>query len=114
MAPVDANAMLGDRTPMAFSGTFVAAGQGLGVAVATGLQTELGRISAMLGAVETLTTPLVRQMDRFARQLTAVILAVSATGVSFRGVRPRTTLGPMPSWRWWGSRSRPFPKDCRR
>ena len=76
--PVDAGAALGDRTPMAYSGTFVAAGQGLGVTVATGLQTELGRISAMLGAVQTLTTPLVRQMDQFARQLTAVILAVSA------------------------------------
>jgi magnesium-transporting ATPase (P-type) len=77
-APVDVNAVLGDRAPMAFSGTFVAAGQGLGVIVATGLQTELGRISAMLGAVETLTTPLVRQMDQFARQLTVVILLVSA------------------------------------
>ncbi len=76
-APVDAKAALGDRASMAFSGTFVAAGQGAGVVVATGLSTELGRISAMLGAVETLTTPLVRQMDQFARQLTAVILAVS-------------------------------------
>jgi len=78
VVPVDANATLGDRTPIGYSGTFVAAGQGLGVIIATGLQTELGRISAMLGAVETLTTPLVRQMDQFARQLTAVILAVSA------------------------------------
>ncbi|MFZ5690764.1 MAG: HAD-IC family P-type ATPase [Pseudomonadota bacterium] len=77
-SPDDAKAMLGDRNSMAFSGTFVAAGQGTGVVVGTGLSTELGRISAMLGAVETLTTPLVRQMDRFARQLTAVILAVSA------------------------------------
>ncbi len=93
VAPVDADAMLGDRTPMAFSGTFVAAGQGLGVAVATGLQTELGRISTMLGAVETLTTPLVRQMDRFARQLTAVTLAVSALVFRVRGVRPRLRLG---------------------
>ncbi|MFN4194161.1 MAG: HAD-IC family P-type ATPase, partial [Tabrizicola sp.] len=77
-SPVDAKAMLGDRKPMAFSGTFVAAGQGTGLVVGTGLSTELGRISAMLGAVETLTTPLVRQMDQFARQLTTVILAVSA------------------------------------
>ncbi|MCZ7620850.1 MAG: HAD-IC family P-type ATPase, partial [Myxococcota bacterium] len=75
--PVAADAVLGDRSAMAYSGTFVVAGQGQGVVVATGLATELGRISAMLGAVETLTTPLVRQMDRFARQLTATILAVS-------------------------------------
>ncbi|PWB66017.1 MAG: carbonate dehydratase [Bradyrhizobiaceae bacterium] len=77
IAPVTAEAVLGDRSAMAYSGTFVVAGQGQGVVVATGLSTELGRISAMLGAVETLTTPLVRQMDRFARQLTATILAVS-------------------------------------
>jgi magnesium-transporting ATPase (P-type) len=88
-APVEAKAMISDRSSMAFSGTFVSAGQGLGVVVTTGLATELGRISAMLGAVESLTTPLVRQMDRFARQLTMVILAVSAIvcvfAVWFRG-----------------------------
>jgi magnesium-transporting ATPase (P-type) len=76
--PVDTGAALGDRLSMAYSGTFVAAGQGIGVAVATGAATELGRISTLLGAVERLTTPLVRQMDQFARQVTFVILAVSA------------------------------------
>lgn len=74
VGPVDAAAALGDRTSMAYSGTFAVAGQGLGVAVATGLSTELGRISAMLGTVEPLATPLVRQMNRFARHLTIVIL----------------------------------------
>jgi magnesium-transporting ATPase (P-type) len=81
--PVDAAAPLGDRSSMAFSGTFVVAGQGLGVVVATALGTELGRISAMLGAVETLTTPLVRQMNQFARQLTAVILAIAVAVFGF-------------------------------
>jgi magnesium-transporting ATPase (P-type) len=81
--PVDVAATLGDRTSMAFSGTFVVAGQGLGVAIGTGLATELGRISAMLGTVETLTTPLVRQMNQFARQLTMVILAVSVAAFGF-------------------------------
>ena len=63
---------------MAFSGTFVTAGQGVGIAIATGRKTELGRISMLLGAVETLQTPLIRQMDRFGGQLTAAILVVSA------------------------------------
>ncbi|MCA1790820.1 MAG: cation-transporting P-type ATPase [Thioalkalivibrio sp.] len=76
--PVDADAALGDRESMAFSGTLVARGQGRGVVVATGASTEIGRISGMLADVETLTTPLVRQMDRFGRWLTAVILAVAA------------------------------------
>lgn len=83
LVPVLEGATLGDRSSMAFSGTFVAAGQGAGVVVATGGDTELGRISGLLGAVENLKTPLVRQMDRFARQLTIVILAVSAAAFLF-------------------------------
>jgi magnesium-transporting ATPase (P-type) len=76
-AAVAEGAALGDRLSMAFSGTFVTAGQATGVAVSTGAQTELGRISALIGAVEQLATPLVRQMDQFARQITVAVLAVS-------------------------------------
>jgi magnesium-transporting ATPase (P-type) len=83
ITPVDASAMLGDRSSMAYSGTFVVAGQGQSVVAATGLDTELGRISAMLGTVETLTTPLLRQMNRFARQLTIAILGVSIAVFAF-------------------------------
>ena len=87
--PVAADAPLGDRTSMAYTGTLVAGGQGAGLVVATGATTELGRISAMVGGVETLTTPLLRQMDEFARRLTIVILAVAAAvaavAMTFRG-----------------------------
>ena len=76
-AAVGAEASLGDRFSMVFSGTFVTAGQGTGTAVATGASTELGRISALIGSVERLATPLVRQMDQFARQITFAVLAVS-------------------------------------
>ncbi len=75
--PVAAEAGVADRLCMAYSGTLVASGSATGVAVATGAATELGRISAMIGAVEQLTTPLIRQMGRFARQLTAVVLGLS-------------------------------------
>ena len=68
---------LGDRTSMAFSGTFVAAGQGAGVVVATATRTELGRISGMLSEVVELKTPLIRQMDQFARQITFVVMAAA-------------------------------------
>ena len=76
--PVAADAAIGDRSCMAFSGTLVAGGAGRGVVVATGAETEIGRISGMLSEVETLTTPLVRQMDRFARWLTVLILLIAA------------------------------------
>ena len=76
--PVAPDAALGDRASMAYSGTLVASGQGAGLVVATGAATELGRISAMVGGVETLTTPLLRQMNVFAQRLTIVILALAA------------------------------------
>ncbi|MGF1658543.1 MAG: HAD-IC family P-type ATPase [Rubrimonas sp.] len=75
--PVSADAPLGDRASMAWSGTTVAAGAGRGVVAATGGATEIGRVSGLIGAVETLTTPLLRQIDGFARWLTAFILLVS-------------------------------------
>ncbi|UIJ72474.1 cation-transporting P-type ATPase [Aurantimonas sp. HBX-1] len=80
-APADAS--LGDRTAMAFSGTLVAAGTGRGIVVATGAATEIGRISSMLSTVQTLTTPLVQQMDRFSRWLTVLILLIAAILLAF-------------------------------
>ncbi len=80
---VDAGAALGDRFSMVFSGTFVTGGQGAGVAIATGAATELGRISAMIGTVEQLTTPLIRQMDRLSRQITIVVLSLSSLVFAF-------------------------------
>lgn len=76
--PVAADASLGDRICMAYSGTLVAGGAGRGVVTATAGATEIGRISGMLSEVETLTTPLVRQMNDFARWLTVFILLVAA------------------------------------
>ncbi|MEZ5826287.1 MAG: cation-transporting P-type ATPase [Geminicoccaceae bacterium] len=81
--PVDEDADLGDRTPMLFSGTLVAAGTGRGLVTATGGHTQIGRISGMLAEVETLTTPLVAQMDRFARWLTVFILMLAAVLLSY-------------------------------
>ena len=75
--PVAANAVLGDRVCMAFSGTLVTSGQGKGVVVGTGTETEIGRISSMLSKVELLTTPLVEQMNVFARWLTILILLIA-------------------------------------
>jgi magnesium-transporting ATPase (P-type) len=76
---VSPTASIGDRSGMAFSGTLIAAGTGRGVVVATGGATEIGRISGLLSTVETLTTPLVRQMDGFARWLTILVLLIAAS-----------------------------------
>ena len=81
--PSAADASLGDRRSMLFGGTLITAGQGRGVVTSTGTRTEIGRISRMLSDVEKLTTPLVRQMNTFARWLTLLILAVAAIILAF-------------------------------
>ncbi len=72
------NAVIGDRLSMAFSGTLVTAGTGAGVVVATGASTQIGHISTLVSRVETLTTPLLRQMAVFARWITAAVLTLSS------------------------------------
>ena len=79
LEPVAAAAPLGDRSSMVFSGTFIASGNGTGVAVATGAATELGRISTLVSTVETLTTPLLLRMSELARKLTLLILVGCAS-----------------------------------
>jgi magnesium-transporting ATPase (P-type) len=71
-----ANATVGDRECMAFSGTMVVTGRGTGVVVATGSETELGRINALLAGVSALETPLLRQIKKFGYAITAVIAVV--------------------------------------
>ncbi len=83
LTPVPADAELGDRSSMLYSGTLVAAGQGVGLAVSTGTGTELGRISGMIEQVETLETPLLRQMNVFNRRLTVLILGVAALAFAY-------------------------------
>jgi calcium-translocating P-type ATPase len=88
VAPVADAVPLGERTSMLYSGTLVVAGQGAGVVVATAAGTELGHISQLLGRVTVLETPLLRQMARFGRQLTASILVVAGGTLAFAvGVR---------------------------
>lgn len=74
IAAVAMDASPADRSCMAFSGTMVAAGQGKGVVVATGAETELGRISYMLSDVERLSTPLLKQITQLSKWLTGFIL----------------------------------------
>ncbi|WP_018951334.1 cation-transporting P-type ATPase [Thioalkalivibrio sp. AKL12] len=82
-AAVESEADLGDRRGMAFSGTLVAFGRGMGVVVASGEHTEIGRISTMLGEVEGLETPLVRQMEQFGHWLAAVIVVLALATFAF-------------------------------
>lgn len=77
-AAMAASTTLADRSCMAYSGTLVTSGQGSGVVIATGVHTEIGRIGVMVSQVEKLTTPLLRNMSVFGRQLSLAIVVLSA------------------------------------
>ena len=67
-----------DRRNMAYSGTLVTSGHGVGIVVATGAETELGEIHRLVGAAETLTTPLTTKLAWFSKILTIAILGLAA------------------------------------
>ncbi len=75
---VGVDIMIGDRLSMAYSSTLVTYGQATGVVVASADNTEIGCINAMLSHVETITTPLIKQMTEFARLLTAIIIVIAS------------------------------------
>lgn len=90
--PVQIDAPLGERYCMLYSGTLVTSGQATGIVVETGIRTELGRISSMLAQIQTMTTPLLRQIAGFGHWLALVIVIMSIAtfivGVQWHGHPP--------------------------
>ena len=75
---VDDNSPIGDRLNMAWMGTTATAGRAMGVVVATGMATELGRIAGLLQGVQNEWTPLQKRLDRLGKVLTIVAVAIAA------------------------------------
>ncbi|OGR17639.1 MAG: cation transporter [Desulfobacterales bacterium GWB2_56_26] len=75
--PTGKDADLGDRSCMGYSGTLVTYGTGTAVVVATGNDTELGRISTLLGEVVDLQTPLTKALASIGKVITVGVLLVS-------------------------------------
>ena len=67
-----------ERKNMLFSGTGISAGQGVGIVTATGMQTEMGRIAAMLGDEETPDTPLKLRLRRTGKLIGRLVLGICA------------------------------------
>lgn len=82
---VDVDAVLSDRSCMAYTGATVTAGRGVGVAVATGHRTELGAIAGLMRAEAVSATPLQLRMDHFAK-IIGVAVAVAALVAFVSGV----------------------------
>src|SRR5262245_11145273 len=74
----DANLPLGDRTNMAYAGTAVTYGRSRAIVVATGMQTEFGKIAAMLHTVKSSKTPLQNNLDKLGGTLARAALVIVA------------------------------------
>ncbi len=75
---VAADAPLAERACMLYKGTSISRGSGEGVVIATGMGTELGRISQLVAEAEDEATPLEHRLDRLGQRLVWVTLVVAA------------------------------------
>ena len=73
---------LGDRDNMVFSGTAATYGRGRAVVVATGMQTEMGRIAGMLRDVPDDTTPLQKELDRVGKMLGVIVVVIAVVMIA--------------------------------
>ena len=69
---------IGDRVNMAFSSCSVTYGRGVGVVVATGEKTEVGKIAAMIKSVPDMRTPMQMRLDKLGKVLAIISLVVCA------------------------------------
>ncbi len=86
------NAPLGDRSNMAYSSGVVAYGHGTGVVVATGMNTEVGKIAKMLNESDEMKTPLQKQLAKTAKVLTWIILVIAV--IIFGVILIKTAVDP--------------------
>ena len=84
---VAADAPLGDRADMAYSGGTVAYGRGTGVVTHTGMKTEVGKIATMLTDGSQQTSPLQKQLGKTAKLLSILVLAIAAVIFIVQAVR---------------------------
>jgi Ca2+-transporting ATPase len=90
VAPDADDSMLADRRSIAYAGTSVVGGRGLGLVIASGQETEFGKIAGNLAVLERRRSPLQRELDRLVRILLVAALALIAitAGLGFLRGQP--------------------------
>jgi len=77
-AVAEPSAPLGDRLNMAFSGSFITYGRGMGVAIATGMDTEMGKIASLIMEEKSPNTPLQKKLTETGKVLGIAALIICA------------------------------------
>ena len=80
-----------ERANMAFAGATITSGRAMGVVAATGMATEVGKIAENVTLSESAKPPLVLRMERFTRQISVLVLGLSAV---LAGILWKQGLGP--------------------
>jgi len=80
--PISDEVGVGDRDNMIFSGTAVTYGHGKAVVVATGMQTEMGRIAGLLKEAPQETTPLQHELDRVGKLLGFIVIVIAVVMIA--------------------------------
>jgi Ca2+-transporting ATPase len=88
---IDEEVSIADRVNMAYAGTTVASGNAVGVVVATGMNSETGKIAKMTEETSVITTPLQEEMKLLARQLTIAVVII-AVALFFIGIAQNFTI----------------------
>jgi len=82
VAAIAGEMSLGDRDNMVFSGTTATYGRGRAIVVATGMQTETGRIAGLLRDVPDGPTPLQKELDHIGKVLGAVVVLIAVVMIT--------------------------------
>ena len=72
----DENVALGDRDNLGFSSSIVTYGRGQGIVIATGMDTEVGKIASMIQSVPDTKTPLQQKLDKLGKFLGMAALII--------------------------------------
>ena len=87
-APINGELTIGDRKNMVYAGTAATYGRGRAVVVATGMNTEFGKIARMIQTIEAGKTPMQENLNRLghvlARAAFVIVALIVALGL-FRG-----------------------------
>lgn len=74
---INKDVILAERKNMAYAGTSVLSGRGVGVVTATGLNTELGEIAQKVNTTKDTKSPLTIRMEKFSKQITFLVIAIA-------------------------------------